>query len=141
MANLLDPPPDRQAWRSWTAAWDDGDRSRYAALAADHPAAYYVYRSNHGPSWLAEEAIAARKLASPINHVAKGKPPILILASETDVSAPLPNAERMCKRMLEAGQDFEFENWPEEVSIRKSFCAIHTADIDKHTRIEPILRY
>ena len=71
---------------------------------------------------VAEEAITARKLASPINHVTKGKPPILILASETDVSAPLPNAERMCKRMLEAGQDFEFENWPEEVSISENLC-------------------
>ena len=69
---------------------------------------------------MAEDAIAARRLASPINHVAKGKPPILILASETDVSAPLPNAERMCERMLEAGQEFEFENWPEEVKIRRS---------------------
>ena len=69
---------------------------------------------------MAEDAIAARRLASPINHVAKGKPPILILASETDVSAPLPNAERMCKRMLECGQEFEFENWPEEVTMAYS---------------------
>jgi hypothetical protein len=55
--------------------------------------------------------------ASLRSHVAKGKPPILILASETDASAPLPNAKRMCKRMLETGQEFEFENWPEEVKM------------------------
>ena len=70
--------------------------------------------------YIAEDAIAARRLASPINHVARGKPPILILASETDVSAPLPNAERMCKRMSETGQEFEFENWPEEVGTNLS---------------------
>lgn len=69
-------------------------------------------------SGIAEDAIEARRLASPINHVARGKPPILILASETDVSAPLPNAERMCKRMSEAGHEFEFENWPEEVGTK-----------------------
>ena len=59
-------------------------------------------------------AIAARQLASPINHVAKGKPPLLILSSETDISAPLPNAERMCVEMAKCGQEFEFEDWPEE---------------------------
>jgi acetyl esterase/lipase len=61
-----------------------------------------------------DDAIAARKLASPINHVASGKPPLLILASATDVSAPLPNAERMCAAMEAAGQEYEFEDWPEE---------------------------
>ena len=75
---------------------------------------------------MTEDAIAARRLASPINHVAKGKPPILILASETDVSAPLPNAERMCKRMLETGQEFEFENWPEEVKMAHNSIASST---------------
>ena len=60
------------------------------------------------------DAVVARKIASPINHVGSGKPPILILASATDVSAPLPNAERMCAAMETAGQDYEFENWPEE---------------------------
>ena len=75
--------------------------------------------------YIAEDAIAARRLASPINHVARGKPPILILASETDVSAPLPNAERMCKRMSETGQEFEFENWPEEVGTNLSQTSPH----------------
>ena len=32
-------------------------------------------------------------------------------------SLVLPNAKRMCKRMLETGQEFEFENWPEEVKM------------------------
>eukprot|EP01043_Picozoa_sp_COSAG02_P073022 COSAG02_NODE_14018_length_1321_cov_1.130115_2_plen_81_part_00 len=80
---------------------------------------------------MTEDAIAARRLASPINHVAKGKPPILILASETDVSAPLPNAERMCKRMLETGQEFEFENWPEEVKMAHNSIASSTGTAER----------
>ena len=54
------------------------------------------------------------RLASPINHVAADAPPMLIIASATDVSAPLPNAERMRAALEEAGQEYEFEDWPEE---------------------------
>ena len=56
----------------------------------------------------------AGRLASPINHVAADAPPMLIIASATDVSAPLPNAERMRAALEEAGQEYEFEDWPEE---------------------------
>ena len=48
----------------------------------------------------AADATEARRLASPINHVSADKPPLLILASSTDVSAPYPNAERMAGRPL-----------------------------------------
>merc|ERR1712232_1289684 len=56
----------------------------------------------------------ARKLASPIYHVGKSKPPILILASESDLSAPAEGAVAMRDEMRRIGQICELELWEME---------------------------
>ena len=132
------------AWQAWRVYWTPRPTVRINEPGLPHGMTDVA----------AEDARAARRLASPINHVAKGKPPMLILgkkngpflvhilhrtahftqtgsgqtsgkhsrrtrfsflsASATDISAPLPNAERMCVAMGKAGQEYEFENWVEE---------------------------
>jgi hypothetical protein len=48
-------------------------------------------------------------------HATQGKPPLLILASATDVSAVgVAGYACMCEAMDQVGQEYELEDWPEE---------------------------
>jgi dipeptidyl aminopeptidase/acylaminoacyl peptidase len=66
--------------------------------------------SSHPPT----DGTAARRLASPINHVTAKTPPLLIFASACDYSGPLANNEAMVAAMKEVGAPCEFESWPGE---------------------------
>ena len=57
------------AWQAWRVYWTPRPTIRISEPGLPHGMTDVA----------AEDAKAARRLASPINHVAKGKPPMLIL--------------------------------------------------------------
>lgn len=58
------------------------------------------------------DPIAARKLASPVNHVRKDLKPILILHSDNDRSVPIENALLMVEALKKAGASYTFHRYP-----------------------------
>ncbi len=57
------------------------------------------------------DPVAARKLASPVNHVRKNMPPILILHSDNDRSVPFGNALMMVEALKKAGAKHTFRRY------------------------------
>jgi acetyl esterase/lipase len=58
------------------------------------------------------DPVAARKQASPVNHVSKDTKPLLILHSDNDQSVPIDNALLMVEALRKAHAPFTFERYP-----------------------------
>lgn len=58
------------------------------------------------------DAIKARKLASPVNHVQKTTKPLLVLHSDNDRSVPIANALLMVAALKKAGATHTFHRYP-----------------------------
>jgi acetyl esterase/lipase len=97
---------------SRTGGWEtaSNDFRGVISLAAN----YELNTLSWGRIWTpaSGDAIEARKLASPVNHVRKEMRPILILHSDNDRSVPIANALMMVEALKTAGAQHTFHRYP-----------------------------
>lgn len=97
---------------SRTGGWEtaSNDFRGVISLAAN----YELNTLSWGRIWTpaSGDAIEARKLASPVNHVRKEMRPILILHSDNDRSVPIANALMMVAALKTAGAQHTFHRYP-----------------------------
>lgn len=96
-----------------TGGWDDARNDVRGVISV--AANYELTTLSWGNIWAPAEgdAEAARKLASPVNHVKKEMRPLLVLHSDNDRSVPIDNALLMVKALEEAGAPHEFHRYPD----------------------------
>ena len=86
-----------------TGCWEtaSNDFRGVISLAAN----YELNTLSWGTIWTPTtgDAVEARKLASPVNHVRGNMRPILILHSDNDRSVPIANALQMVEALKKAG--------------------------------------
>ena len=105
-ATLGDGPYPRTG--GWATA--PNDFRAVISLAAN----YELNTLSWGNIWTPSngDAVEARRLASPVNHVRKNMRPILILHSDNDRSVPIDNALRMVEALKTAGAPHTFHRYP-----------------------------
>ena len=91
-----------------TGGWEDRPHDFRAAICVSAP--YELSELDWGIGWtpVGAEPVAARRLASPITHVAGGMIPILILHSDDDTSVPIRQALDMVEALKKAGAPHSF---------------------------------
>jgi acetyl esterase/lipase len=96
-----------------TGGWDDARNDVRGVISV--AANYELTTLSWGDIWTPAEgdAVAARKLASPVNHVKKEMRPLLVLHSDNDQSVPIDNALLMVKALEETGAPHEFHRYPD----------------------------
>lgn len=65
----------------------------------------YVLKELQAPTW--EEALKTLRVASPIHQVEHIQAPVLLIHGEKDLTAPLSQVQRLCRKMQEAGRQCE----------------------------------
>ena len=96
-----------------TGGWKDASNDIRAAISV--AANYELTTLSWGNIWTPAkgDAIEARKLASPVNHVKKDMKPLLILHSDNDRSVPIQNALGMVEALKKAGAPHIFHRYPD----------------------------
>ncbi len=96
-----------------TGGWDEASNDFRAVISV--AANYELNTLSWGNIWTPTKGdpIAARKLASPVNHVKKDMQPLLILHSDNDRSVPIDNALLMVKTLEKAGAKHIFHRYPD----------------------------
>lgn len=95
-----------------TGGWEKASNDFCAVISL--AANYELNTLSWGKIWTPAKGdpIAARKLASPVNHVRKDMKPLLILHSDNDRSVPIDNALLMVDALKEAGATHKFVRYP-----------------------------
>jgi dienelactone hydrolase len=65
----------------------------------------YVLKELQVPTW--EEALKVLRVASPIHQAGHIQAPVLLIHGEKDLTAPLSQVQRLCRRMQDAGKKCE----------------------------------
>ncbi len=96
-----------------TGGWKEAKNDVRAVISV--AANYELTTLSWGDIWTPAEgdAVAARRFASPVNHVTKSMKPILILHSDNDRSVPIENALGMVEALKKAGATHTFHRYPE----------------------------
>ncbi len=81
------------------------------------------------------DPIAARKLASPVNHVRKDMRPLCVIHSDTDRSVPIDNALGMVEALKKAGAEHTFHRLPAagHMGITDEVIKLALEFIEKHS--------
>jgi acetyl esterase/lipase len=97
-----------------TGGWEDASNDFRAVISV--AANYELNTLSWGTIWTpqGQDPVKARKLASPVNHVRKEMPPILILHSDNDRSVPIENALLMVDALEKAGAPHVFHRYPDK---------------------------
>jgi len=97
-----------------TGGWDDASNKFRAVISV--AANYELNTLSWGNIWTPTggDPIAARKLASPVNHVKKEMVPLMILHSDNDRSVPIANALLMVDALKKAGAPHTFHRYPDQ---------------------------
>lgn len=95
-----------------TGGWEKASNDFRAVISV--AANYELNTLSWGKIWTPPNTnpIAARKLASPVNHVAKTSKPLLILHSDNDRSVPIANALLMVMALKKADAKHTFHRYP-----------------------------
>jgi len=96
-----------------TGGWADQPHTYTAAISVS--GAYDLVRLNWGGGWMPPGVPwnAARRYASPVQHVSADNRPLLILHSDNDNSIPVQQALDMVSAMEEASAPHEFVHYPD----------------------------
>lgn len=96
-----------------TGGWETAPNDFCAVISL--AANYELNTLSWGNIWtpVTGDAVEARKLASPVNHVRRDMKPILILHSDNDRSVPIANALLMVDALKEIGAPLIFHRYPE----------------------------
>jgi dipeptidyl aminopeptidase/acylaminoacyl peptidase len=65
----------------------------------------YVLKELQVPTW--EEALKTLRVASPIRQAERIQAPVLLIHGEKDLTAPLSQVQRLCRKMQETGRKCE----------------------------------
>ena len=97
-----------------TGGWEKSSNDFRAAISV--AANYELTTLSWGNIWTPSrgDAIAARKLASPVNHVTGKTKPLLILHSDNDRSVPIANALLMIDALKKAKTPHTFHRYPDK---------------------------
>jgi len=97
-----------------TGGWEEAGNEFRAVISV--AANYELNTLSWGTIWTppGQDPVKARKLASPVNHVRKEMPPILILHSDNDRSVPIENALLMVDALEKAGAPHVFHRYPDK---------------------------
>jgi len=100
-----------------TGGWEDRPHDFRAAICISSP--YELTKLDWGNGWTpaGEEPVAARQLASPINHVSNKTKPILILHSDDDKSVPIQQALDMVQALEKAKVRHRFVHYKDKGHI------------------------
>jgi acetyl esterase/lipase len=107
-ATLGDGPFER------TGGWEDASNDFRAVISV--AANYELTTLSWGDIWTPSDgdAVEARELASPVNHVKKDIKPLCILHSDNDRSVPIDNALLMVDALKKAGAPYTFHRYPDK---------------------------
>jgi acetyl esterase/lipase len=96
-----------------TGGWEDASNDFRAVISV--AANYELTMLSWGDIWTPAtgDPIAARKLASPVNHVRKDMKPLSILHSDNDRSVPIDNALGMVEALKAADAPHNFHRYPD----------------------------
>lgn len=96
-----------------TGGWETASNDVRAVISV--AANYELTTLSWGDIWTPAEGdpIAARKLASPVNHVRKEMKPLLVLHSDNDQSVPIDNALGMVEALKKADAPHLFIRYPD----------------------------
>lgn len=94
-----------------TGGWDEASNNVRAVISV--AANYELTTLSWGDIWTPAEgdAIEARKLASPVNHVKKDMKPLLVIHADNDKSVPIENALGMVAALEKAGAMHTFHRY------------------------------
>ena len=97
-----------------TGGWDDARNDFRAVISV--AANYELTTLSWGNIWKPQgkDPVEARKLASPVNHVRKDMPPLLIIHSDNDRSVPIENALGMVEALKNEGAPHVFHRYPDK---------------------------
>lgn len=97
-----------------TGGWEKASNDFRAAISV--AANYELTTLSWGNLWapVGQDAAEAQTLASPVNHVRKDMPPLLILHSDDDRSVPIDNALAMIKALKDTGAEHVFHRSPDK---------------------------
>ena len=97
-----------------TGGWETASNDFRAVISV--AANYELNTLSWGNIWTpaAGDAVEARKLASPVNHVKKDMKPLCILHSDNDQSVPIANALLMVDALKKAGAPHTFHRYPDK---------------------------
>ncbi len=111
-----------------TGGWEDQPHDFRAALCVSAP--YELTKLDWGSGWTpaGAEPLAARHLASPLNHVNAKTKPMLILHSDDDKSVPIQQALDMVAALKKAKVEHRFVHYQD-----KGHISI-TADVIREAR-------
>ncbi len=95
-----------------TGGWETASNDFRAVISL--AANYELNTLSWGQIWTPAtgDAVEARRLASPVNHVRRDMRPILILHSDNDRSVPISNALMMVDALKTAGAQHTFHRYP-----------------------------
>lgn len=95
-----------------TGGWEKSSNDFKAAISV--AANYELTTLSWGKIWTPAKGdpVAARKYASPVNHVSKDAKPLLILHSDNDGSVPIANALGMVDALKEQNAPHSFRRYP-----------------------------
>ena len=112
MSTRHEPSPVRFSGAAVVASRRGRTRSGSAVISV--AANYELTTLSWGNIWTPAtgDAIEARKLASPANHVKKDMKPLLILHSDNDESVPIAGALGMVEALKKAGAPYAFHRYP-----------------------------
>jgi acetyl esterase/lipase len=96
-----------------TGGWEQASNDVRAVISV--AANYELTTLSWGDIWTPAtgDPIAARKLASPVNHVRKDMKPLLVLHSDNDQSVPIANALGMVEALKKAEAPHVFHRYPD----------------------------
>ncbi len=111
-----------------TGGWEDRPHDFQAVICVSAP--YELNKLDWGNGWTpaGEEPVAARQLASPLNHVSIKSKPILILHSDDDRSVPIQQALEMVQALAKAKAQHRFVHYKDKGHLSM------TDDVIKQTR-------
>ncbi len=95
-----------------TGGWKKASNDFRAAISV--AANYELTTLSWGNIWTPAkgDAIEARRLASPVNHVAKDMKPLLVIHADNDESVPIDNALGMIEALKKADAPYVFHRYP-----------------------------
>ena len=95
-----------------TGGWEDASNDFRAVISV--AANYELTTLSWGNIWTpaSGDPIAARKLASPVNHVRKDMKPLCVIHSDNDRSVPIKNALGMVEALKKAEAPHTFHRYP-----------------------------
>jgi acetyl esterase len=97
-----------------TGGWEKASNDFRAVISV--AANYELNSLSWGNIWTppGQDPEKARALASPVNHVTKDMPPIMILHSDNDRSVPIENALGMVEALKMADAEYVFHRYPDK---------------------------